>query len=44
MSDRVERIKELIVQKTTIDAELKTLKAQIKEESAALRRPRKPKE
>jgi hypothetical protein len=42
--NRVERIKELVQQKTAIDAELKSLKAQIKEETASLRKPRKAKE
>jgi hypothetical protein len=36
----VERIKELMRQKVSIDAELKTLKEQIAAESAALKRPR----
>jgi len=40
--ERLERIKELIQQKGVIDGELKTLKEQIAQEAAALKKPRKP--
>jgi hypothetical protein len=40
--ERVERITELIKQKTAIDGELKTLKEQIDKETAALKKPRLP--
>jgi hypothetical protein len=40
--DRVERITDLIKQKTAIDGELKTLKDQIDKENAALKKPRLP--
>ncbi|QIG95548.1 hypothetical protein [Bradyrhizobium sp. 6(2017)] len=40
--DRLKRITELLAQKTAIDTELKSLKDQIAEESAALKKPRQP--
>ena len=40
--ERVERITELLKQKTAIDGELKTLKDQIDKENAALKKPRSP--
>jgi hypothetical protein len=40
--DRLKRIGELMQQKTAIDGELKTLKDQIIQESAALKKPSKP--
>jgi hypothetical protein len=40
--ERLQRIKELMTQKTTIDAELKTLQEQVEKESAALKKPREP--
>ena len=40
--ERLQRIKELMTQKTTIDAELKTLQEQVEKESAALKKPRQP--
>jgi hypothetical protein len=40
--DRIKRITELMTQKTAIDGELKTLKDQIAQESAALKKPSKP--
>jgi hypothetical protein len=40
--ERVERITELLTQKTTIDAELKALKEQIDRETAAFKKPRSP--
>jgi hypothetical protein len=40
--DRLKRISELMTQKTEIDTELKTLKDQIVQESAALKKPSKP--
>lgn len=40
--DRIKRITELMTQKTAIDAELKTLKDQIAQESAALKKPKMP--
>ncbi len=39
--DRLERIHQLTAQKLEIDGELKSLKATLKAESAALRKPRK---
>jgi hypothetical protein len=42
--ERVERITELIKQKTAIDGELKTLKDQIDKETAALKKPRLPRQ
>ena len=42
MTDRVERIKQLIQQKEQIDGELRTLKEAIKAETAAIKTPRKP--
>jgi|ERR1035437_1274751 hypothetical protein len=42
-SHRLKRISELITQKTAIDGELKTLKDQIAQESAAFKKPRKAK-
>ena len=45
--ERVERIKELLAQKASIDTELAQLKEQVKQERAALmatRKPRKQKE
>jgi hypothetical protein len=42
--DRLKRIGELMTQKTAIDGELKTLKDQIVQESAAFKKPRKPRE
>jgi hypothetical protein len=44
MDNRVERIRELLQQKSAIDAELKQLKETIKAEAASLRKPRKPRE
>jgi len=40
--ERLQRIKELMAQKTTIDAELKTLQEQVEKESAAFKKPRQP--
>ncbi|HSE37311.1 MAG TPA: hypothetical protein VLG74_08420 [Blastocatellia bacterium] len=40
--DRLNRITELVAQKTAIDTELKSLKEQVAQETAALKRPRKP--
>ncbi|MGY4197806.1 hypothetical protein [Bradyrhizobium sp. USDA 4520] len=42
--DRLKRITELVAQKTAIDAELKTLKEQIAQESAALKKARRPRQ
>jgi hypothetical protein len=42
--DRLKRINELIAQKAAIDTELKALKDQITQESAAFKKPRKPRE
>jgi hypothetical protein len=42
MTDRIEKIKQLIQQKEQVDAELKTLKEAIKAETAAIKAPRKP--
>ncbi|MGY3388339.1 restriction endonuclease S subunit [Bradyrhizobium sp. USDA 3311] len=42
--DRLKRITELVAQKSAIDAELKTLKEQIAQESAALKKTRKPRQ
>ncbi|MBM7487696.1 hypothetical protein ACVWWI_006746 [Bradyrhizobium sp. USDA 3686] len=38
--DRLKRITELVAEKTSIDNELKTLKEQITQETAALKKPR----
>lgn len=40
--DRIKRIQELMTQKTAIDGELQTLKDQITQESAAFKKPSKP--
>lgn len=40
--ERIKRIQELMTQKAAIDAELKNLRDQVAQESAALKKPRTP--
>ncbi|WP_157786097.1 MULTISPECIES: hypothetical protein [Bradyrhizobium] len=42
--DRLQRITELLALKTAIDSELKALKEQIAQESAALQKARRPRQ